>query len=127
MLNLNQPETYDIKSFAEELEDIPYMPTWSAYDYSDLTDTRAKARNRSGMLQRLYGMTMGDYDRMLRSQEGKCKICGTEPAKSKPLAVDHCHKTGKVRGLLCNHCNCMLGFARDSTKSLKNAIKYLKK
>lgn len=64
-----------------------------------------------------YGITADDYDRMLKEQDGKCKLCnkeehvrGTTPDKKpKRLAVDHCHKTGKVRGLLCHNCNVMLG------------------
>ena len=64
-----------------------------------------------------YGITIEDYDRMLQEQNGKCKLCnkeehvrGTSPDKKpKRLAVDHCHTTGKVRGLLCHNCNVMLG------------------
>lgn len=71
-----------------------------------------------------------DFDAMMEEQDGKCAICGTDKAYSgggdnRRLAIDHCHTSGKVRGLLCGNCNRMLGLAKDSTETLKNAIKYL--
>ena len=67
--------------------------------------------------KRTYGITLEDYNKMLKEQNNRCKICGQEEtAKSrsrvrpiKKLAVDHDHKTGKVRGLLCHQCNVILG------------------
>lgn len=64
-----------------------------------------------------YGITIEEYKSMLQEQEGKCKLCNKEEhvrgtsldRKPKRLAVDHCHTTGKVRGLLCHNCNVMLG------------------
>src|SRR5262245_24246278 len=54
-----------------------------------------------------YGITLADYDRMLSEQDGKCKICKSDKAgkTGQCFAVDHCHSTGKVRGLLCIDCN----------------------
>lgn len=77
--------------------------------------------------------SMECYNKMLESQNGLCKICN-QPSKQKSnngksiksLAVDHCHITGKVRGLLCGDCNSMLGYAKDSINILKSAIEYLK-
>ena len=58
-----------------------------------------------------YGITLADYDRMESEQGGKCKICSTtEPKGMGRWHVDHCHSTGKVRGLLCNNCNTKLGW-----------------
>lgn len=65
-----------------------------------------------------------DYSVLFEKQKGLCAICG-EPPKHKRLGVDHCHKTGKVRGLLCSPCNLMLGNARDSIKNLEAGICYL--
>ena len=77
-------------------------------------------------LKREYNITPDDYYRMLDEQGGVCKICkGHEKAANKRLAVDHCHATGKVRGLLCGCCNCLLGNARDKISTLAEAIKYL--
>jgi len=75
-----------------------------------------------------YGITQEDYDLMLDIQKECCAICGIEEQKTtkKRLFVDHDHKTGKVRGLLCQHCNFVLGQAKDSVEILENAITYLK-
>lgn len=74
-----------------------------------------------------YGVTEEIYNKMLSEQNGVCKICSckAEDAPKNKLFVDHCHSTGKVRGLLCDHCNNLLGRAKDSIKTLENAIKYL--
>jgi len=59
---------------------------------------------RERYLQKKYGLTLTDYDGMLTRQDGLCAICRKPPKKIR-LAVDHDHKTGKVRGLLCGFCN----------------------
>lgn len=71
-----------------------------------------------------YGLTLEEYWEMWDKQDGLCKIC--KNICSKNLAVDHCHKTNKVRGLLCGKCNKGLGLFRDSTEFLASAIEYLK-
>jgi hypothetical protein len=77
------------------------------------------------MLERTYGVTAGDYAAILKEQRGRCPICGGSP-KSKRLALDHDHKTGKPRGLLCSRCNHdLLGAAHDSVQILRAAINYL--
>lgn len=76
-------------------------------------------------LQRVYGISLDDYAALFEAQDGRCAICGNRPRKRK-LAVDHDHKTGAVRGLLCSHCNHkLLGGARDSIDMLQSAIDYL--
>jgi hypothetical protein len=76
-------------------------------------------------LQRNYGITIEDYDRMYAEQGGRC-VCGakTSRAKSEFLFVDHCHKTGQVRGLLCNRCNRAIGLVEDPMK-LQELADYL--
>lgn len=78
-------------------------------------------------LSSLYGLTPEDYGEMLGEQKGGCSICGTkEPGGArKVFAVDHCHKTGKIRGLLCAVCNLGLGKFKDSPELLYAAIQYL--
>lgn len=61
---------------------------------------------------------------MLEKQNGVCAICGHKD-KKKSLAVDHDHKTGKIRGLLCGRCNPALGFIQESTELIKQLLKYL--
>lgn len=69
-------------------------------------------------------MTYDDFKQMLKKQDNKCAICGKEETKRR-MSVDHCHKTGKVRGLLCQLCNTSLGGFKDDVAILKKAIKYL--
>ena len=78
---------------------------------------------------RVYKVSCEEYD--LLYSKGECYICGSKEevgvyGKVKELSVDHCHTTGKVRGLLCQSCNVGLGAFKDNVKSLQNAIKYLK-
>jgi len=65
------------------------------------------------------------YLMLLEQQEFSCAICGEKHTEGKKLQVDHCHSTGKIRGLLCHRCNKGLGFFRDSADSLNRAIDYL--
>ncbi len=84
-----------------------------------------------GRLKSKYGLTLEEYDQMLIAQNGVCAICrGPEVAEDKNgfvkrLSVDHNHKTGKVRGLLCWKCNTMIGFAKDNPDVLAEATAYL--
>jgi len=82
---------------------------------------------RNGQLKRLYGIDHSVYLKMLESQNGKCKICGSETHNGRGLYfhVDHDHKTGTVRGLLCHHCNTLIGCSEDKISTLKESIKYL--
>lgn len=65
---------------------------------------------------------------MLASQGETCNICKKHYTSfTKKLAVDHCHSTGTIRGLLCSDCNLMLGHSKDNPDTLTNAIEYLKK
>jgi hypothetical protein len=70
-----------------------------------------------------YGITKEDYDKLLTTQENKCGGCNLEMVTP---YIDHCHQTGKVRGLLCQSCNTALGLVKDSPETLKNLIEYLK-
>jgi len=72
-----------------------------------------------------YGITDNEYNQMVKAQDGLCAICKKLPAKM--LFVDHCHETGKVRGLLCNKCNVALGYLGDNIQGIKNALAYLEK
>ena len=81
-------------------------------------------------LRRTFGITLEQYKAMLKKQHGVCAICGnpetsTYRGKLRHLSVDHCHKTKKVRGLLCNDCNVALGWFKDDISSLNSTIHYL--
>ena len=75
--------------------------------------------------KRRYGIDLAQYETLLEEQNGLCAICSTNCSSGRRLCVDHNHKTGKVRGLLCGNCNKGLGSYMDSVKLLKQAIKYL--
>ena len=77
---------------------------------------------------RKYGLTKEQWNELLLAQNSCCKICKEHYSKlSSILCVDHCHTTGKIRGLLCRECNKGLGNFKDSEQFLLNAIEYLKK
>ena len=89
-------------------------------------ERRRGPKNRSSNLRRRFGMTDQDYKKMLDSQDGACAICGTkEPGTTGAFAIDHDHKTGKVRGLLCRSCNVGIGNLRDQPELLLAAARYL--
>ena len=76
-------------------------------------------------IERLYGITPEQYAILLEAQDGKCAICReVDPVRNR-LSVDHDHKTGRVRGLLCMRCNGGIGMLGDSIERLENAIRYL--
>lgn len=77
-------------------------------------------------LKKKYGISLDEYNNMKADQEGCCKICKRHESEiGKGLVVDHCHKEGHVRGLLCGHCNRGLGDFKENINSLQLAIKYL--
>lgn len=83
-----------------------------------------KERNRH--LKRKFGISSKAYDALLASQGGGCAICGTtQCASGAKLAVDHCHITGKIRGILCRDCNTSLGKFNDDRERLLKAVAYL--
>ena len=84
-----------------------------------------KGRNR--FLKYQYGISIKDYNILFNAQNGCCKICGRHQSKLKRrLFVDHDHKTGKIRGLLCEKCNFALGLTNNSIEILQSIIRYLK-
>ena len=88
---------------------------------------KAKVSGRRRVLKK-YGLTPETYEELLNSQGRRCAIClVSTPSGKKGWHVDHCHKTGKVRGILCNNCNVVLGHARDEIATLQLAVAYLER
>lgn len=101
--------------------------------YSDNLQ-RALENRRRFQLDKLYGLTVAEYEERLQRQAGVCAICHRdEPiahgrtGKKFRLSVDHCHDTGRVRGLLCQKCNRAIGLLGDSIDLLRKAIEYLER
>jgi len=85
-------------------------------------------RMRNSAYKRHFGITIQDYDDMYIEQGGRCATCGTHQSKlGRRLHIDHCHKTGIVRGLLCHNCNVGIGNLKDDITIMKNIIKYLER
>ncbi len=86
-----------------------------------------KQRRRWIVTRCKYGVTESTFNSMLTSQDGRCAICDVEFTKAQKRLphIDHCHDTGRVRGLLCHKCNAGIGFLQHSPKILVDAIIYL--
>ena len=87
---------------------------------------------RSNDLKKRFGITLDEWNRMLDEQQGVCKLCSQPETKldhrtkqPRRLAVDHCHKTGKVRALLCSDCNTAIGLLKEDVELMKKAIEYV--
>lgn len=86
-----------------------------------------KAWRKDWALKNRYGITLKQYQTLSNAQNGNCLICDGNQSKHRPLVVDHCHKTGKIRGLLCDPCNIGLANFRENPTSMQKAIEYLEK
>ncbi len=115
------PSCQEIKS----LEDF-YLRKDRGVPYSDCKDC-TKTRAFDFKIQGKFGLAGKEYQLILDIQGRVCAICGASVSDNgKRLAIDHDHKTGRIRGLLCNGCNVGLGMFRDNPKILRKAIRYLK-
>lgn len=86
--------------------------------------TRSRTTSHASRIQATYNLTADEYKALLAAQQGVCAIC--RQPRSYNLNVDHCHRTGHVRGLLCRLCNGrLLTAARDNPETLRNAADYL--
>ena len=107
----------EIRNNAHSMACSKYRP----FNYTGL-------EKRDGIIRNQYGITLAQYNEMLETQDYKCAICGNEDeVEGRRLAIDHCHTTGKIRGLLCGKCNRGLGLFYDNTTALTKAIDYLNK
>lgn len=87
---------------------------------------RERRSNRRTQLRKKYGITPEDYDAMLAEQGGVCAVCGGLPDRDRDhFDVDHCHKTGIVRGLLCSSCNRSIGLLGDDPDRILRAALYV--
>lgn len=85
-----------------------------------------RVNNRDSILRSRYGITAKQYDDMFEKQQGCCAICTTHATHlRKKLHIDHCHRTGKVRGLLCIKCNMAIGLLKDDKRKVLKVCEYL--
>ena len=90
-------------------------------DYKNRHKDKIAACARANALKRHYNLTVDDFAALIKRQGGVCAICGRDVR----LGVDHCHDSGRVRGLLCRECNFGVGLFRDDRELLRRAITYL--
>jgi hypothetical protein len=112
--NKERKKEYDLNYRKENTEKIR-QDKKNKYNYNE---------KRSKNLKRNYGISSEEYESMLAEQKGACYICG-EVSEGK-LAVDHDHKTFKVRKLLCGKCNTAIGLLKEDTTIIENALNYIK-
>ena len=95
--------------------------------WRDKNREHIRQRSKENALKRFYGLTPEDVRSRIESQCGVCAACGGPPMDDRPLMVDHDHKTGEVREMLCNSCNLTLGVSREDADRLHRLIIYLEK
>ena len=102
---------------------LPAESFWRRKRIADGRQSACKECMSEADRLRLYGLTREDYERLMRSQGERCAICLSSP--DRPLVVDHCHATGRVRGLLCGRCNSAIGLMDDDPTRASRAAEYL--
>lgn len=113
---------------------VSYMRKWRAKNrerHNELA-RQSHARNRHKHIQKVreyhlirqYGITQSDYDAMCERQNNTCAICKEASTGARKMHVDHCHKTGRVRGILCHRCNTKLGWLEMYQSSIVEYLKY---
>ena len=94
-------------------------------EYEVKNTEKRKVYKKKSELKKKYKISIEGYNFINTKQSNLCAICKMVCTTGKRLAVDHCHKTGKIRGLLCTKCNIGLGYFNDDVILLKNSIRYL--
>jgi hypothetical protein len=140
-LNYKLKNSEKIKQYMEGYRKIKFTPEYKEEQrqknklryqnnlekYKKYRDNR-KNENRENSLKANFGINIKEYNVILEKQNHCCDICGLHKSNfTRQLAVDHCHTTDKVRGLLCVNCNLAIGNFRDDITVLKKAINYLQK
>lgn len=128
-----------IREDAKNKKDITYIPNipcknghllrWVSTNNCVLCDRETQKnytrRRKFNRIKKEYGIFEEQYFSLLKSQDGKCKICRIYVEQHFSLHIDHCHKSKKVRGLLCSKCNQAIGLFGENINTMKAAIDYL--
>jgi hypothetical protein len=125
--NITEDEFYDLDKIKRWRLRNPEKVKESGKKWRDENREYNIGRQRAYQLKSKYNMTEDDYNIMYTAQEGRCAICSTDTptGKWKVFAIDHCHESGKIRGLLCNECNRGMGLLKDSVAIVKATLQYL--
>lgn len=114
-------DTIKLRNKAWQKANPDWRKTWQK---NDIEKNPEKHRNR--FLKRTWGITLEQYNNIFSDQGGKCGICKRHQSELKQtLCVDHCHKTGKIRKLLCGPCNHAIGLLQENIKTAKSVVAYL--
>ena len=130
-----EKETVDFYKCAAKKEGLSYKckscDNKARLSWTKANPERHKKSLRNRMLKSRYGISLKEYNTMCEQQEHKCAICGCTKENNNGgihhLAVDHCHTTGAIRGILCSNCNRGLGLLGDNIESVRKAMAYLEK
>lgn len=95
-------------------------------EYYRANKSKFKRESFRNNLRRKYGLTIDSYQALLKGQNNKCLICDSDFQGNNRPCVDHCHRTGKVRGILCRRCNLSISYLEDKT-FVQKAIDYIDK
>lgn len=107
--------------YADREKNLQY---WRDY-YHQHKDVKSPQQRKSSLKVK-FNMTLEDYDKLLIKQDFKCALCNKHVSEFKHnLAVDHCHETGRIRGLLCVSCNTSLGHLGDTPASIQRVFNYV--
>lgn len=113
---------YAKKHYAKHSEKVKKRVSDTYYNNKEEMSVRRKSYN----LRDKFGMTIEEYDALFLKQGNACAICSKgKKENGYNLPVDHCHKTNKVRGILCHRCNMGLGYFQDDIELLQKALKYI--
>lgn len=104
----------------------PFKSTGPTSYHRKICNTCRNIQKRDAGLRNRYGISLQQYNEMLLAQNGVCKICREVCPTGRHLAVDHCHTTGKVRGLLCVRCNQGLGHFIDDEQRILRMLEYVR-
>lgn len=98
-------------------------------EYVRLNRKRILKSKRNGACKKAYGITLRQKKEMILNQNNKCLSCGTDlrKLKSKNICIDHDHKSKQIRGILCHHCNVVLGLMKEDYDKILKLAKYCKK
>ena len=101
----------------KETQNLKSSQRWNELSYT---------KKKEYVIRHKYNIEIEQYNKLLQEQNNKCKICEQIETEYGKLCVDHCHKTQKIRGLLCKKCNSGIGLLGDSINILEKATKYLR-